>query len=165
MEFLFSNHADKRVIFQRSTTNKKSIFTWEYLLELLLYTLWANGTLINRSVSTANFFILLENNCKDGNEIGFFLCNYELETNIYRFYFRRGEVTEEYIVDMQSADINRFGGQPSIVLQPLSNNTQIQKTKYYDNEVSTRTSLFNYSDIACGRFDSIKIINDVFNFI
>lgn len=72
MEFLFSNHADKRVIFQRSTTNKKSIFTWEYLLELLLYTLWANGTLINRSVSTANFFILLENNCKDGNEIGFF---------------------------------------------------------------------------------------------
>lgn len=94
-----------------------------------------------------------------------FLCNYELETNIYRFYFRRGEVTEEYIVDMQSADINRFGGQPSIVLQPLSNNTQIQKTKYYDNEVSTRTSLFNYSDIACGRFDSIKIINDVFNFI
>lgn len=53
------------------------------------------------------------------------------------YFFRRGEVTEEYIVDMQSADINRFGGQPSIVLQPLSNNTQIQKTKYYDNEVST----------------------------
>lgn len=79
--------------------------------------------------------------------------------------FRRGEVTEEYIVDMQSADINRFGGQPSIVLQPLSNNTQIQKTKYYDNEVSTRTPLVNYSDIACGRFDLIKIINDVFNFI
>lgn len=48
---------------------------------------------------------------------------------------RRGEVTEEYIVDMQSADINRFGEQ-SIVLQPLSNNAHIQKTKYYENEVS-----------------------------
>lgn len=52
---------------------------------------------------------------------------------------RRGEVTEEYIVDMQSADINRFGEQ-SIVLQPLSNNTHIQKTKYYENEVSLYAS-------------------------
>ncbi|XP_031620565.1 probable palmitoyltransferase ZDHHC14 [Contarinia nasturtii] len=49
---------------------------------------------------------------------------------------RRGEVTEEYIVsDMQATDNNRFNGQQSIVLQPLSNNTHIQKTKYYDNEI------------------------------
>ncbi|XP_055325322.1 palmitoyltransferase ZDHHC14 [Sitodiplosis mosellana] len=48
---------------------------------------------------------------------------------------RRGEVTEEYMVDMQPTDINRFGGQQSIVLQPLSNNTNIQKSKYYDNEI------------------------------
>lgn len=40
------------------------------------------------------------------------------------------------MVDMQPTDVNRFGGQQSIVLQPLSNNTHIQKTKYYDNEVS-----------------------------
>lgn len=57
--------------------------------------------------------------------------------HLFVWFCRRGEVTEEYIVDMQSADINRFGEQ-SIVLQPLSNNTHIQKTKYYENEVSTK---------------------------
>lgn len=49
---------------------------------------------------------------------------------------RRGEVTGEFMVDMQTADINRLGGQQSIVMQPMSNNTHIQNTKYYDNEVS-----------------------------
>lgn len=54
---------------------------------------------------------------------------------------RRGEVTEEYMSGMQPVDNNRFvGNSQSIVLQPISNNTHNQKTKYYDNEVSTAKS-------------------------
>lgn len=56
------------------------------------------------------------------------------------FLCRRGEVTEEYMSGMQqSIDNNRFvGNSQSIVLQPISNNAQNQKTKYYENEVSNR---------------------------
>lgn len=49
---------------------------------------------------------------------------------------RRGEATEEYISDMQSPECNRYNqSAQSIVLQPMSNNTHIQKTKYYESEV------------------------------
>lgn len=49
---------------------------------------------------------------------------------------RRGEATEEYISDMQPSESNRFNSNAqSIVLQPISNNTHIQKTKYYESEV------------------------------
>lgn len=42
--------------------------------------------------------------------------------------------------DMQPADSNRFAGNSqSIVLQPISNNAHIQKTKYFDNEVSNQS--------------------------
>lgn len=51
-------------------------------------------------------------------------------------YCRRGEATEEYISDMQPLENNRFSpNAQSIVLQPMSNNTHIQKTKYYESEV------------------------------
>lgn len=40
-------------------------------------------------------------------------------------------------------DNNRYiGNSQSIVLQPISNNAQNQKTKYYDNEVSGASNIF-----------------------
>lgn len=43
------------------------------------------------------------------------------------------------MTDIQPSDSNRFGGAPqSIVLQPISNSTHIHKTKYYDNEVTSK---------------------------
>lgn len=50
-------------------------------------------------------------------------------------FYRRGEVTDEYLVETQPNNATVPPSQ-SIVMQPISNNAHIHKTKYYENDVS-----------------------------
>lgn len=57
----------------------------------------------------------------------------------FDMFCRRGEVTDEFLVEVQP---NNAPGPPSqsIVMQPLSNNAHIH-TKYYENDVSVSIEL------------------------
>lgn len=59
--------------------------------------------------------------------------------NNNQFYScRRGEVTDEFLVETQPNHATVPPSQ-SIVMQPISNSSQIHKTKYYENDVSQLT--------------------------
>lgn len=65
---------------------------------------------------------------------------------MYILFCRRGEVTDEFLVETQP---NNAGVPPSqsILMQPISNNAHIHKTKYYENDVSTQNRLLRQKPI------------------
>lgn len=118
---LFSFSADKRLVFQGGTTCQESIFAWQYLFELLLHFVRPDDSIAHRQVHIS---IAIRSHPSRSNT------KYSLS------FHRRGEVTDEFLVEVVAPNNVAGPASQSIVMQPISNNAHIHKTKYYENDVS-----------------------------